>query len=215
MFESKKIMTGSDNSIEEKEALKFLERDFNQCFQQMRYYDAQIFDILKFMFASYTVLIGAALGLFKSNLQVNLTIPIVISLMIGLILGAFMFYLVLINRSYYVRVARYINEQRKLFLAFKPLGFKNISRMYTNEKQPYFSRESTQIWLACVIAALNSTLLVVLLFILFSSYSCKWLIVVGVSFALFSSQLATTIKYLKSQENRSSPKPNDIGQASK
>jgi len=215
MFQSEKTMTGSDNSIEEKEALKFLERDFNQCFQQMRYYDAQIFDILKFMFTAYTVLIGVALGLFKSDLQVNLTIPIVISLMIGLILGAFMFYLVLINRSYYVRVTRYINEQRKLFLAFKPLGFENISRMYTNEKQPYFSRESTQIWLACVIAALNSTLLGVLLFILFASYSCKWLIVVGVSFSLFSSQLATTIKYLKSQENKSSPKQNDIGQAFK
>mgnify|MGYP001603832446 CR=1 FL=1 len=37
-------------SDQEKEALKFLERDFNQSFQQMRHYDAQIFDILKFMF---------------------------------------------------------------------------------------------------------------------------------------------------------------------
>ena len=34
----------------EKESLKFLERDFNQCFMQMRHYDSQIFDILKFMF---------------------------------------------------------------------------------------------------------------------------------------------------------------------
>jgi len=202
MFESKKIMTGSDNSIEEKEALKFLERDFNQCFQQMRYYDAQIFDILKFMFAAYTVLIGAALGLFKSNLQVNLTIPIVISLMIGLILGAFMFYLVLINRSYYVRVARYINEQRKLFLAFKPLGFKNISRMYTNEKQPYFSRESTQIWLAYIIGALNSTLLGVLLFILFAGHNHKWLIVGASSLIFLVTQLAITIAYLKLQEKK-------------
>jgi hypothetical protein len=190
----------------EKEALKFLERDFNQCFQQMRHHDTQIFDILKFMFTAYTVLIGAALGLFKSNLQVNLTIPIVISLIIGLILGAFMLYLVLINRSYYVRVARYINEQRKLFLSFKPLGFENTSLMYTNAKQPYFSRESTQIWLAYIIGALNSTLLGVLLFILLASYSYKWLIVVGVSFVLFSVQLAITIKYLKSQENNSASK---------
>jgi hypothetical protein len=204
MFESEKTMTGSDNGIEEKEALKFLERDFNQCFQQMRYYDAQIFDILKFMFTAYTVLIGAALGLFKSNLQVNLTIPIVISLMIGLILGAFMFYLVLINRSYYVRAARYINEQRKLFLAFKPLGFENISRMYTNEKHPYFSRESTQIWLAYIIGALNSTLLGVLLFIVFAGHNHKWLIVGASSLIFLITQLAITIAYLKLHEKKTS-----------
>lgn len=188
------------------EGLKFLERDFNQCFQQMRHHDTQIFDILKFMFTAYTVLIGAALGIFKANLQVDFTIPIIISLIIGLILGAFMFYLVLINRSYYVRVARYINEQRKLFLAFKPLGFENISRMYIDEKQPYFSRESSQIWLTYIVGALNSTLLGVLLFILLASYSYKWFIVVGVSFVLFSVQLAITIKYLKSQENNSASK---------
>lgn len=186
-----------------KEALKFLERDFNQCFQQMRHHDTQIFDILKFMFTAYTVLIGAALGLFKSNLQVNLTFPIVISLIIGLILGAFMFYLVLINRSYYVRVTRYINEQRKLFLSFKPLGFENISHMYTNAKQPYFSRESTQIWLAYIIGTLNSTLLGVLLFITFDSYRYRWLIVIGGGLAFFSIQLVIVIKYLKSQESKS------------
>lgn len=196
---SEKLQTSSE---QEKEASKFLERDFNQCFQQMRHYDAQIFDILKFMFTAYTVLIGAALGLFKSDLQINLTIPIVVSLMIGLVLGAFMFYLVLINRSYYVRVARYINEQRRLFLAFKPFGFENTSRMYTNAKQPYFSRESTQVWLAYIISALNSTLLGVLLFILSASYCYKWVTVLGVSFALFSVQIAITIKYLKSQENK-------------
>ncbi|MFZ6006055.1 MAG: hypothetical protein ACOYU2_00190 [Nitrospirota bacterium] len=194
-----------------KEALKFLERDFNQCFQQMRHHDAQIFDILKFMFAAYTVLIGAALGLFKSELQIDITCPIVISLIIGLLLGAFMFYLVLINRSYYVRAARYINEQRKLFLAFKPLGFENVSRMYTNAKQPYFSRESSQIWLAYIIGALNSTLLGVLLFIIFAAHSYQWLVVITSSLVLLIAQIAITIAYLKSQEKKSSASLNSIG----
>ena len=190
-------------SEQEKEALKFLERDFNQCFQQMRHHDTQIFDILKFMFTAYTVLIGAALGIFKANLQVDFTMPIIISLIIGLILGAFMFYLVLINRSYYVRVSRYINEQRKLFLALKPFGFENTSRMYIDAKQPYFSRESSQIWLAYIIGALNSTLLGVLLFIVLASYSYKWLIVIGGGLAFLSIQLVIVIKYLKSQESKS------------
>lgn len=199
-------------SEQEKEALKFLERDFNQCFQQMRHYDSQIFDILKFMFTAYTALIGVALGLYQFGVKekIYLIPPTIAALIIGLVLGAFMFYLVLINRAYYVRVARYINEQRNLFLAFKPLGFKNASRMYTNAKQPYFSRESTQIWLAYIISALNSTLLGVLLFILLASCSYKWLTVIGVSFALFSIQIAITIKYLELQENKSSANSSNI-----
>lgn len=196
-------MSEQDKMENEKEALKFLERDFNQCFQQMRHYDSQIFDILKFMFTAYTVLIGAALGLFKANLQVDLTVPIVIALIIGLMLGAFMFYLALINRSYYVRVARYINEQRNLFLSFKPLGFENISRMYTDAKQPYFSRESSQIWLTYIIGALNSTLLGVLLFITFDSHCYRWLIVIGSGLILLGIQLVLVIQYLKSQESKS------------
>lgn len=43
---------------------KFLERDFNQCFQQMRHYDLQITGLMKFTFTSYTALIGIAFGLY-------------------------------------------------------------------------------------------------------------------------------------------------------
>lgn len=191
-------------SEQEKEALEFLERDFNQCFQQMRHYDSQIFDILKFMFTAYTALIGVALGLYQFGLKekMYLILPAVAALIIGLVLGALMFYLVLINRSYYVRVARYINEQRELFLALKPLGFENVSRMYTNPKQSYFNLESAQIWLSYIIAALNSTLLGVLLFIIFASYCYRWLIVSGSSLAFLSIQLVIAINYLKSQENK-------------
>ncbi len=196
-------MDKTDKEIQE--GLKFLERDFNQCFQQMRHYDSQIFDILKFMFTAYTALIGVALGLYQFGVKekIYLIPPIIAALIIGLVLGAFMFYLVLINRSYYVRVARYINEQRKLFLAFKPLGFENVSGMYINENQPYFSRESSQIWLAYIIGALNSTLLGVLLFIVFATNSYRWLIVIVSSLVLFIAQVAITIAYLKTQENKS------------
>jgi hypothetical protein len=44
----------------ESEGAKFLERDFNQCFQQMRHYQAHIPDICKFALTAYTAVIGAA-----------------------------------------------------------------------------------------------------------------------------------------------------------
>ena len=72
-------------SEQEKEALRFLECDFNQCFEQMRHYDSQIFNSLKFMFTGYTALIGVALGFYKFGLQENndLLVPVIAALSIG------------------------------------------------------------------------------------------------------------------------------------
>ena len=113
----------------QKESLKFLDRDFNQCFQQMRHYDAQIFDILKFMFTTYAALFGIALGLYQYQVQgrTNLSLPIIVVLGVGLVMGLFLFGLALRNRAYYVKVARYINEQRDLFFKHIPFGFSNKS----------------------------------------------------------------------------------------
>ncbi|MBI2556053.1 MAG: hypothetical protein HY607_10795 [Planctomycetes bacterium] len=194
-------------SEQEKEALKFLDRDFNQCFQQMRHYDAQIFDILKFIFTAYTTIIGVAIGLYQFGLKENkiLTLPAIFVLSVGLLLGLFMFALAIRNRVYFVQLARYINEQRGLFLKFKPIGFENKSLMYTNPKQPpYFNWRSSQAWYSYIIASLNSMLLGALIFIVFASNCYRWQMVGISSILLFIIQLAIAISYLKSRENKSS-----------
>jgi hypothetical protein len=193
-------------SEQEKEALKFLERDFNQSFQQMRQYDSQIFDILKFMFTAYSALIGVALGLYQFGLKesMDLTLPAVATLAVGLVIGLFMFALTIRNRVYFVQVVRYINEQRGFFFKYKPMGFENLSKMYTNYKQPpYFNWRSSHSWLCYIGAALNSTLLGTLLYIL---YPCTWNPVVGGSPALFLLQLVIAMGYLRSRENKSASK---------
>jgi len=189
--------------------LRFLESDFNQCFEQMRHYDSQIFDILKFMFTGYTALIGVALGFYKFGLQesVDLSVPVIAVLLVGLILGLFMFTLAIRNRVYFVQVTRYINEQRGFFLQCKPLGFNNKSKMYTNHLQPpFFNWRSSQAWFMYIIAFLNSTLLGVLLFVLFNSYIHRWKVVMISSFVLFLVQLVAAVFYLKSRENKSASK---------
>lgn len=190
----------------EKEALKFLERDFNQCFQQMRHYDAQMFDILKFMFTAYSVLVGVALGLYQFGLKEgkDLSLPAIAAITVGLILGLFMYALVIRNRVYFVQVARYINEHRGFFLKFNPMGFENKSKMYVNHGQPpYFNWRSSHSWLCYIVAALNSILLAVLLYI---GFPCAWKIVVAGSLILFGTQLAIAVAYLKSRENKSASK---------
>lgn len=198
-------MSGQIQNIseQEKEALKFLDRDFNQSFQQMRYYDAQIFDILKFMFTAYTLLIGGAIGLYQFGLKENkdISTPAIAALAVGLVLGLFMFALIVRNRVYFVQVARYINEQRGFFLAFKPMGFENKSQMYPNHKQPpYFNWRSSQAWLCYIVASLNSILLGVLLYII---YPGEWKIIIFGILILFIIQLAIAITYLTSRENKS------------
>ena len=191
---------------QEKEALKFLDRDFNQCFQQMRHYDAQIFDLLKFMFTAYTALIGIALGLYKFGLKEanDLSASAIAAIVVGLILGLFMFTLTVRNRVYFVQVVRYINEQRGFFFQFKPMGFEDKVKMYINHKQPpYFNWRSSHSWLCYIISVLNSILLGVLLYIL---YPCSWRLVIAGSLLLFISQMTIAIMYLKTRENKSASK---------
>jgi len=188
---------------QEKEALKFLERDFNQSYQQMRQYDTQIFDILKFMFTAYSVLIGLALGLYQFGLKENkdLVIPALAVLSVGLTIGLFMFALTIRNRVYFVQVVRYINEHRGFFLKYKPMGFENLSKLYINYKQPpYFNWRSSHSWLLYMIAALNSTLLGTLLYIYSPGIWCQ---TIGGSLTLFILQLIIAITYLKTRENKS------------
>lgn len=198
--------TSQDISEQEKEAIKFLERDFNQCFLQMRHYDSQIVDILKFMFTAYTALIGVALGLYQLGIRESkdLSLPAMSALTVGLIIGLFLLSLVVRNRVYFVQVTRYINEHRGFFLRHKPMGFENKAQMYTNYKQPpYFNWKSSQSWLCYIGASLNGTLFSVLIYIF---NPCHWLGIMGGGFILFLLQIIVAVVYLKSRENKSASK---------
>lgn len=187
----------------EAEAAKFLERDFTECFSQMRHYDGQIIDICKFMFTAYTALAGVAVAFYQFSIAnaVNLVPAACLALAIGLIVGLLLFCLAVRNRVYFVFVTRYINEHRKLFLRGKPLGFQNVTGMYTDPSQPpFFNWRSSQSWLTYIIAGLNATLLAVLLFVLFHDDRYRWWILVVGSAAFFAAQLIIAICYLRSRE---------------
>lgn len=194
-------------SEQEAEALRFLECDFNHCTQQLRHYDTQIIDILKFMFTAYSALVTIALGLYQFGLKenINLSFPAIAALSIGLIIGILMFAMLIRNRAYFIQVARYINEQRNFFLQIRPMGFENKSGMYTDyKKPPYFNWRSSHSWLGYNFAALNSSLLGGLLYILFPK---TWAAVIIGSLMLFILQLLIGIVYLLTRENKTASKP--------
>jgi len=187
-------------SPQEQAALNFLNSDFNQCFEQMRYYDNQIVSIFKFMFVAYTFLTGVVTSLYQYFVtkEMNLQLPAILTLSVALLLGIFIFAIILRNRVYFVRVARYLNEQRALFLEFHPLGFENNTHMYTRSDQPlYFNWWSSQSWLIYIVACLNSMVLLVIGLFLATHF---WKIYAGIAFFFLIIQITLAVFILKARE---------------
>lgn len=171
----------------------------------MRHYDGQIWDLFKFTLASYTTIIGAAVGLYQYSLENGTDfVPVALALLtVGFLFGLCMLSLVIRNRVYFVCVARYVNEHRGFFLKSKPLGFSNVSRMFTNPKRPlFFDWRSSQSFFSYLIAALNALLLSTLLnFWLDGSENRGWLL--GGTFVVtVIIQLAIGISYLLAREKK-------------
>jgi hypothetical protein len=189
---------------------KFLENDFNQCFEQMRYYDSQIFEIVKHSFVVYSGLLGLSLTLYKLGLdnEKDFSFPAMAMLIVGVLFGLYLFALVVRNRVYFVLVTRYLNEHRSHFLKMGPLKFENLTKMYTNREQPpYFNWLSSQSWYMYLMATLNSTLLVAVVFILMEKVVKAPTGEVCELFTLFMvsviGQIVAAIAYLQTREKKS------------
>lgn len=177
--------------------LTFLQADFDRCFEQARYYDSQSVDIFKFLATFFTIVAGGGIGLFEFAVEkhVDLTFAIITGFLIALFFGLGLFGLVVRNRVYFVGCMRYINEQRHAFLALKPLGFRNVSGMYTDARHPrYFNWLSSQSFLMYAIAALNAVLLSLVL-VLFKNGGF-----VTFGLLLLLAQIASAVFYLRGQE---------------
>ncbi|MEW6515545.1 MAG: hypothetical protein AB1439_01390 [candidate division FCPU426 bacterium] len=179
--------------------LKFLQADFDRCFEQARHYDSQSVDIFKFLATFFTVIAGGGIGLFEFAVEkhVDLTLAIVAGFLIALCFGLGLFGLVVRNRVYFVGCMRYLNEQRRLFLDMKPLGFRNQSGMYTDAAYPrYFNWLSSQSFLMYAIAALNAALLSLVLALLGQGGF------LAAGLLLLAAQVAGAVLYLRAQERR-------------
>ena len=186
--------------------VKFLEADFNQCFQQMRHYDSQLFDSVKFLTAAYVGLIGIGIGLYEFGIKErrDFTIAVMASFLVALLFGLFMYMMIIRNRVYFVHVTRYVNEIRRTFLEKRPLGFENKSQMYTNyEQPPFFNWRSSQAYLMYIIALVNAILCGAIIFVWISNESCCWLRILSGVVILLLLQLGIGICYLKSREGKS------------
>lgn len=194
---------------DEDKTVDFLQHDFDQCFQQMRHYDSQLFDSVKFLTTAYVGLIGIGIGLYEFGIEEckDFSSAVIAAFLVALLLGLFMFMLIVRNRVYYVHVTRYINEIRNTFLEKKPLDFENKSRMYTNYKQPpFFNWRSSQAYLMYVVALVNAILCGAIIFVWLNEESCCCLYTLCGLVTLLLLQIGIGIFYLKSREGKSASK---------
>lgn len=100
----------------------FLIKEYELCYEQLRYYDTRHFSILKYMVTLACSMATAMFAIFKVIGDLNTTFYIVLSLLSFIVfLGSALLYLLLLqNRIYFVLVARQINSLRNLFCKSYP-----------------------------------------------------------------------------------------------
>lgn len=131
----------TDNSQYSKQLLV---NDFQQAFYMLRHYDDVNWNLTKFSFGQILVSLGACWTIFfeanKSNALSILRSYYSVGIFVLLVLSA-AFTLISIlgickNRTYFVKVSRYVNEHRKFALDNNDLCFHNVSKMWNNPKMP-------------------------------------------------------------------------------
>lgn len=155
---------------------QLLINDFQQAFYMLRHYDEVNWNLTKFAFGQILVSLGACWTIFFEANKTS-SLPILkayylIGIFLLLLLSA-AFTLISIlgickNRTYFVKVSRYINEHRKLALENNDVGFKNVSKMWHNPKYPKnLDKGSTQmicLYLLCGCYVLEVVLSAIALF---------------------------------------------------
>lgn len=146
-----------------------LQSDFEQCFEQMRHYDDVFQNSLQFVYTGVVAVPGASGTLFsiwgtKTSNLATLSVILLFSWLAGIVVVTELAK----NRVYFARVARYVNEIRRLYLVKSQAGIKNEAKMFTDPTFPHVldwgSTQTFQIGLASVFDSLLFGFAVVALF---------------------------------------------------
>jgi hypothetical protein len=187
------------------EAVRFLDRDFDQAFTEKRRLEDVAWDICKFAFTVHSTVVAAAIAAYEFSREksLNLVPAARVLLAMGFVTGLFLLFLQARNRVYFVVVARYINKHRKFFLDREPLGFQNTSGFYADPSQPpFFSWASSQTWATYLVAALNSSALGAFTFLALDA-STPRACSAGLAFVLSAAlQMLIVRGYLRSREGK-------------
>lgn len=136
---------------------EFLYKEYQLCFEQLRYYDTRHTDLLKYSFTLTTSIAAAQFTIYKvlGSASNNFYASQVFLSTIVFIASLLLFFGMLKNRVYFVMVARQINAIREYMLTTEASGFKN-NQLYTSTTFPVLNLSSIHTFQLIGIALISS-----------------------------------------------------------
>ncbi len=122
--------------------IELLIADFSQCMELHRHYDVMNWNITKFAFSEIFVAIGA-IGAIYPTKEVGIDISakwLLIAIICGMsfVFGMLALAVIAINRKYFVKTSRHLNEYRSLIVKEHPLNFNNVSGFWCEASFPKY-----------------------------------------------------------------------------
>ena len=186
-------------SMEKDQYKQIIIDDYSNCFEQMRYYDIQINDYIKYILTFYLTVLGGIIAIYgidsisKESITPYLKFGF---LFIGIIGIAFLL-IIIRNRIYFVKIARYINEIRGK--AFTQLNIKDSINTYIDKSKPkYYDIFSSQIMLAHI--CILSNCIFFTLFLCYIISNIILLLIISIFIIIIHELLL--YKYLNAKENK-------------
>jgi hypothetical protein len=156
----------------------FLLKEYELCFEQLRFYDNKHSDILKFLFTLTSAVATAQFAIykfFKAPTQGFFLCQTFLSSIV-FVASALLFLAMLQNRLYFVFVTRQINAIRKFLLETEAREFKD-NQLYTSTDFPAlkpFSVHTLQLLGAALISSLFAAVSAYSIYPAFDRPRCWW-----------------------------------------
>jgi hypothetical protein len=119
------------------DANQFLLKEYEMCFEQLRFYDSRSNDLLKYLFTLTSAVATALFAIYKLNQSFDdLFYALQAFLSVVVLIAALLLFLAMLqNRLYFVYTARQINAIRGYLLTTDSPQFKN-NQLYTSTTFP-------------------------------------------------------------------------------
>jgi hypothetical protein len=122
---------------------EFLFKEYELCFEQLRFYDNRSNDLLKYLFTLTTSVAAALFAVFKISNTFDQKYYASLSFLSCIVfISSFLLFMAMVqNRLYFVQIAKQLNAIRGYFTKINPEdGFQN--QLYTSTNFPAFKTKS-------------------------------------------------------------------------
>jgi hypothetical protein len=159
---------------------EFLLKEYELCFEQLRFYDKREESILKYTFSIVSVVGTALFAVYKYLEEKRVPFPFgaLAALSVLLFFITLLLFLAAVsNRYYFVTSARQVNAIRKYYLEKEknPEGFgTEKNRMWTDPKWKFLNYRSLHTYILLGVAVLSSVFAGVFAYAIGAASGCPW-----------------------------------------